>query len=87
MKLGAFESNWSKKNIDFKIHYAFRTQPLDFELGLLLPLMISKLTWDLPKFRTQLLVIKFEPRDTLKQILNAFIQSKMHCTHLELLIF
>ena len=49
-KLCALKVNWLEKNIEFKIHCAFQTQSLDFELGFLIPLMSSKLTLDLPKF-------------------------------------
>ena len=54
---------------------------LDFELGLLLPVMSLKLTWHSPKFQTQSLVIKFESRDTLKWVPNTLIQFEMPCTH------
>ena len=50
-------------------------------------LMSLKLIWNLPKFRTQPLVIEFEFQNMSKQVPNAFIQFKMHHTHLELVIF
>ena len=49
--------------------------------------MSLKLFWNSPKFSTQPLLIDFELRNTSKRILIAFIQFKMHHTHLELIIF
>ena len=52
-KLYTFEAKWSKKNVvEFEIHYAFRTQPFDFELDFSLSLISLKLTSNSPKFRT-----------------------------------
>ena len=73
-KLCTFETDWLEKNVEFEIHYAFWTHPLDFKLDLSLPLMGSKLTWNSPKFWTQLLVIDFEPRDMSKRVPNDSIQ-------------
>ena len=49
--------------------------------------MSSKLISNLHKFRTQPLVIEFEPQDTSKQVPKASIQFKILCTQLELVIF